>query len=165
MRDRFVGRTDIPLAPEGAEQARALARLLPALQPGRCIASPLMRAQETARLLVEPIGLGVETDPDLREVDFGVWEGKTFQEVRAADPAGVGRWENLSGAFSCPGGESLEQFSARVRSVADRLTAHPSEVVLAVTHGGVIRALLCHVLGLGLSHFRCPMSRTRVSPR
>jgi broad specificity phosphatase PhoE len=155
MRDRFVGRTDIPLAPEGEDQARALGSLLAALRPGRCVASPLMRARETARLLAEPIGLTVETDPDLQEVDFGAWEGKTFQEVRTADAAAVERWASLSADFGFPGGESLERFSARVRGAADRLASHPSDVVLAVTHGGVIRALLCHLLGLPFQHSFC----------
>jgi broad specificity phosphatase PhoE len=155
MRDRFVGRTDIPLDPKGPDQARALASLLAVLRPGQCVASPLMRAWATARVLAEPIGLKVETDPDLREVDFGMWEGKTLREVQAVDPAGAERWEKPSDDFSFPGGESLERFCARVRGVADRLTAHPSGVVLAVTHGGVIRALLCHLLGLGVQHFRC----------
>lgn len=154
MRDRFVGRTDIPLDPEGPDQARAMASLLAALRPDRCVASPLMRARATARVLAEPIGLEVETDLDLCEVDFGMWEGKTLREVQAVDPAGAERWEKPSGDFGFPGGESLERFCARVRGVAERLTAHPSGVVLAVTHGGVIRALLCHFLGLGVAHFR-----------
>jgi broad specificity phosphatase PhoE len=154
MRDRFVGRTDVPLDPEGPDQARALVSFLVRLRPNRCLASPLTRARATARVLAEPIGLEVETDPDLCEADFGMWEGKTLREVQALDPAGAEQWEKISGDFSFPGGESLERFCARVRGVAERLTARPSGVVLAVTHGGVIRALLCHFLGLGVEHFR-----------
>jgi broad specificity phosphatase PhoE len=60
----------------------------------------------------------------------------------------VDRWATLAPDFAFPGGERLAGFLQRVRATADRLVAEPCETVLAVTHGGVIRAMLCYLLGL-----------------
>jgi broad specificity phosphatase PhoE len=87
-------------------------------------------------------------DPDLREIDFGRWEGKTFSEIRDSSPAEIARWARFAPDFAFPGGESLRDFLGRVRRAADRLAADEAETVLAVTHGGVIKAMLCHLLGL-----------------
>lgn len=152
MQGRFLGRTDVPLAPEGLHHVRALTSRLHALHPRRCLASPLIRARETAELLAEPLGLTVEMEPDLREADFGDWEGRTFDEIHAADPAAAGRWAACAADFVFPGGESVAAFLTRVCRAALRLAAAPEDAVLVVTHGGVIRALLCHFLGLDFRH-------------
>jgi len=142
----FLGRTDAPLGADGRAQAGALAARVRALAPDLCVASPLRRAVETAALAAP--GLEPQIDPDLREIDFGEWEGRTFPEIRASHPAKVDRWAAWEADFAFPGGESLADFLTRVRRAAERLAAEPHGTVLAVTHGGVIRALVCRLLGL-----------------
>jgi broad specificity phosphatase PhoE len=92
--------------------------------------------------------MSIKIDPDLREVDFGFWEGKTFDQIRISDPEAVNRWADFDSAFSFPGGEQLEDFLIRMQRAAASLASCPEDNVLAVTHAGVIRALLCHFLGL-----------------
>ncbi len=145
---RYVGATDLPLDATGRRQALALAERVRACGPTRCFSSPLRRALETARLLAAPLGLEVETVADLREADFGLWEGKTFEEIQASDPDAVSRWAAEPAEFVFPGGEAVRDFTARVERAVDKLAADPAEVVLAVAHGGVIRAAICHLLGL-----------------
>jgi len=145
---RFLGRTDVPLDEHGRRQAAGLAALASRRKPQRLLASPLRRAQETAHAIARPLGLEVQSDPDLREIDFGRWEGMTFDEIQAADPKAVSQWNAWSYDFTPPGGERLGDFLDRVRRAAGRLAADPAEVVMAVTHGGVIRSALCHLLGL-----------------
>jgi len=145
---RYVGRTDLPLGPDGLREAQGLAALVQSRKAGCCFSSPLARAAETARTIAQAAGLAVEVDQDLREVDFGRWEGRTFAEIAAADPDAVARWAAFGADFAFPGGESLAAFLDRVSLAAERLAAHPAKVVMAVTHGGVIRTMICRLLGL-----------------
>jgi broad specificity phosphatase PhoE len=92
-------------------------------------------------------------DADLREIDFGAWETRTFAEAAGDDPALVDRWAAFSLDFAFPGGESVEGFLRRVHGAAQRLVQAEAPTVLAVTHGGVIRAMVCHLLGLEPRHY------------
>ena len=151
---RFLGSTDLPLCELGTRQAAALARRLQKLPLDQIFSSPLRRARQTADLL----GQDVEVDEDLREVDFGRWEGLSFEEISASDDgndnggngnhASIDRWSSFDPRFTFPGGESLDGFVARVARAADRLAECAGENVLAVAHGGVIRSMICHLLGL-----------------
>jgi len=146
---RYLGRTDLPLDAAGGSQVEALAQLLRAKRRcGRCACSPLQRAAQTAEILRSATGCIPESDPDLREIDFGRWEGKMFSEIRDSSPEEVERWARFSADFAFPGGESLRDFLDRVGRAADRLAADEAETVLAVTHGGVIKIMLCHLLGI-----------------
>lgn len=144
----YIGSTDAPLCEEGERQVAALAERLRA-RTGlrRCVCSPLRRAVRTAEILGGATGLAPEIVPDLREIAFGSWEGRTFDEIRDSSPDQVGESARFAPDFAFPGGERMQDFLARVRRAAERLAAEP-EVVLAVTHAGVIRAMLCHLLAL-----------------
>jgi broad specificity phosphatase PhoE len=145
---RFVGSTDVPIADEGRIDLARLAGGLRDLMPAKFYCSPLRRAQETARAVLGETSSELIVDPDLREVDFGHWEGMTFEEARVDDPAAVGRWAAGESDFSFPGGERLDAFVERTHSAASRLAADSADTVVAFTHGGVIRHLICHFLGL-----------------
>ena len=139
---RYIGSTDPPLGEIGIKQAKALAEHIK-FKESFC--SPLKRAQQTARLM----GIDkIETDADLREIDFGKWEGKTFDEIKIFDPQLVSCWAEYETNFAFPGGESIEHFLQRVHRAGDRLANNPADTVLVVTHGGVIRSLICYFLGL-----------------
>jgi alpha-ribazole phosphatase len=146
-RGRYVGRTDAPLAAEGRRQAAALAGDLGRRGGAHILCSPLLRARETAE-----IALGADAaftiDDDLREIDFGRWEAMSFAEIAAADPAAVDRWAALEDDFTFPGGEGIGAFRKRIGAVAGRIAADPSGTVVAITHGGVIRLLICRFLEL-----------------
>ena len=143
---RLIGATDAPLDPVGQEQARALAGRVRRWAPQVCYCSPMQRCRQTAAAMVPDLPLRL--DPDLREIDFGRWETWTFAEAAAQDPSLVDRWAQMSPQFAFPGGECLGDFVRRVRAAADRLIRAEAETVLAVAHGGVIRTMICHLLGL-----------------
>jgi len=145
-RGRYIGRTDAPLSPEGRRQAKALAAPLAHLGEGRCLSSPLLRSRETAGLALAGAQCGI--DADLREINFGRWEGMTFDEIAAADRAAVDRWAALEEGFAFPGGEGIGAFRGRIAAAAGRIAGGGSGTVVAFTHGGVIRLLICHFLGL-----------------
>ena len=155
---RFLGSTDLPLTPRGMSQVRRLAELLPAclLAPGAatwCVASPMRRAQQTAEAVVGRSGLSVSTDADLREVDFGAWEGLTAEEIEAQFPGALDQWASPTDDTAFPRGESLGEFEERVARVRDRILGRQAEAVLVFAHGGAIRGLICALLGLGRESF------------
>lgn len=150
-RGRYVGRTDAPLSARGRRQAAALAGPLARLEEARFLASPLARTGETAQIALGA-GRSIETDEALREIDFGRWEKMSFAEIAAADPETVGKWAALDEDFSFPGGEAIAQFQGRIAAAARRIAADPAPAIVAFTHGGVIRFLICHFLGLADRH-------------
>jgi probable phosphoglycerate mutase len=138
---RHTGRTDVALTPAGEERARALAPRLLDLEPVLVLASPLVRAQETARLA----GLTPETEPDLVEWDYGVYEGRTTADIRQdlGDPDWT-IWRAVDGL-----GESAAQVGERVARVLARCDAAlASGDVVLVAHAHVLRILTAVWLGL-----------------
>ena len=87
----------------------------------------------------------------LREIDFGDFELKSFAEV-ARQGADLEGWLEYTG-FSFPGGESIAAFTGRLRSMLDELRGHPAEELLVLTHGGVIRTMLCLLLGIDVKNY------------
>jgi broad specificity phosphatase PhoE len=136
---RHTGRTDVPLTPRGAQQARTLARPLATRDFARVLTSPLTRARETCRLA--GLGEAAQVDADLAEWDYGNYEGRTIEQIRAEDPG----WTIWTGAV--PGGETLAQVGARVDRVIARALAAPGDVAL-FAHGHVLRILAARWLGL-----------------
>lgn len=146
---RFVGSTDVGLDEQGRAQALSIADVLQKIQPDRCFSSPLKRCIET----LSPSHLKFDINPDLREIDFGNWEEKTFDEIKQAEPLAVNQWAEFAPDFSFPGGERMSDFLARIQRLGDTLSESPAKTILAVTHAGVIRALICHFLGLHPRHY------------
>lgn len=147
-RGRFVGSSDVPLGERGRAEAEFLAGLARERKPGRLVSSPLQRAMDTARVVAGRIKVEVEVDEDLREIDFGRWEGKTFDEIQACDPDIAQQWAEGGEDFEFPEGERLAAFFARTRAAVERLARAPEDTVMAVAHGGLVRSALCHLLGL-----------------
>jgi broad specificity phosphatase PhoE len=154
---RFVGRSDPPLNPRGEGQARALAAEVARFAPEVVVASPLLRARRTADLAsahCEPART-VEVDERLREVDFGAWEGLTFDEAREADPSGFAAFE--SGRIDgFPGGESVQDVAGRMLPA---VTAREATRALFVSHATVVRLTVAALLGLDLPAYRQALGR------
>lgn len=145
---RVQGQVDICLSETGRMQAAAAARGLAALGPGRIVASPLSRAQETAQALADLTGLPVETCDDLRERSFGAWEGLTREEIEAGWPQEFRRWR----AGQDPVGvdvESRADTAARVGGAMARLAEQSCDgPVVLVAHGAAITLGVTWLLGL-----------------
>ncbi|MDP2872355.1 MAG: histidine phosphatase family protein [Bacillota bacterium] len=146
---RLMGHRDIGLDEVGLLQAETAARLVTSRDIRAVYCSDLQRARHTAERAAARLGLDVTPRPALREVDVGRWEGLTDAEIRSTDPeayAAVGA--DPYGARR-PGGESYAEMADRVwRELKSIAAAHAGEEVLAVSHGGPMRAVICRVLGL-----------------
>ncbi len=128
---RLNGWADVPMNDRGRLQARALARRLAGLTFAGVWSSDLQRAMETARLAAG----GAVADPRLREIDFGVLEGRRWEEIPIDSRNALAAFDG----FEAPGGESVAHLGARAFAFAAAL---PEGDHLVFTHGGVIRFLL-----------------------
>jgi alpha-ribazole phosphatase/probable phosphoglycerate mutase len=146
----YRGQTDHPLSERGWGQMRA-ATATPAAWE-LIVSSPLLRCREFAAELGGRLGLTVQLDARLMEVGFGSWEGRTGAQIRAADPEALSRFYLDPVGARPAGAEPLADFQQRVsEALQDLLARHAGRHLLVVTHAGVIRAAIAHVLGAPLA--------------
>lgn len=141
------GRRDIPLSPRGRAEVAGwqLPRTLP--DPVEWVSSPLARALETARRLG---GCAPRVEPALTEMDWGAWEGYGLDALQSRFGPEFTRNEALGLDFRPPGGESPRDVVARATRWLDRVAANERPIV-AVTHNGVLRALLALATGWNMT--------------
>jgi probable phosphoglycerate mutase len=137
---RLQGRTDVPLSAEGEAAARVW-RVDPLWREYRVIASPLIRAATTARLLFP--GHEIGTDARLIEMSFGDWEGRSLADLRGAPGSDAASRERMGLDFRAPGGESPREVQARIAPLLAEIT----QPTIIVTHKAVLRALLSLATG------------------
>ena len=142
---RIQGTTDIPLDP--AFDPSPWLQVLDAHGPwDRVVTSPLARARETAGLLFP--GRELEIAAGLMEQDWGEWTGMTVEGLRRDFPGRIEAQEARAWDFTPPGGESRREVLARaLAAIADAVRGRDGERVLMVTHLGVIKIVLNHLLG------------------
>lgn len=162
---RCQGQSDPPLSAEGLRQAAALAARLAGEEVHAVYAADLRRATETAAAIAAAHGLAVHTDPRLREMAFGEWEGLTWAEIGVRYPQEWAAWQADPLHVAPPGGETLAQVAARVRSVFEAIAErHSDQCVAVVSHGGPLRVWLSLALGLPpQAHWRFRVDPASVS--
>jgi len=144
---RFQGQADVVLNETGRAQVRVLAAELAGEAFSIAYTSPLRRAAESAEILAATLGLEVRPCNALMEVHVGSWAGLTVPEVETQFPDGHRRW--LDSRAGWEDGETYDELGMRVVKGLGRIGAdHPDTQVLAVTHGGPIRAILAAIRGL-----------------
>jgi probable phosphoglycerate mutase len=136
---QHTGKTDIPLTERGERNARSLGQRLKGLTFSLVLTSPLQRARRTCELA--GFGAAARVDPDLVEWDYGDYEGKTSKEIRESRPG----WYLFRDG--CPGGETIEQVSARADRVVARLRQADGDV-LVFSSGHFLRFAAARWLGL-----------------
>jgi alpha-ribazole phosphatase len=146
-RGRCYGTLDIGLSAAGKRQAAALVQRLDGVAVDSVWTSPRVRARETAAPLAAARGLDLHEEGDLRELDFGELEGRTFDEIAAAEPELYHTWMTTPTRVRFPGGESYADLKARVGDALDRIAAYDESAVV-VTHGGVVRTALAACLSI-----------------
>jgi len=153
---KFQGHTDIPLSRKGRQQAKLLGQRLAQEKIAAFYASDLSRAFETALIISQFHGDGIEVKrvTDLREINFGMWEGLTTKEIKANFTKEVEKWWKNPLAARIPGGETLAEVVERSRkAIKEIISRHVGEKVVVVSHGGVIRSIVGDVLGMDLNQY------------
>jgi broad specificity phosphatase PhoE len=149
VRGRCFGSLDVPLSPRGERRARHVATMLRRLPIAAVYSSPSRRALETARPLAAVHRLTPIEQGDISELDFGIFEGLTFEEIATAHQEVFESWMRTPTDVRFPAGESYAELRRRVIAAVAALRArHRSETFAVVSHGGPIRAVLADVLQL-----------------
>jgi broad specificity phosphatase PhoE len=146
---RFCGQANPIVNKQGLRQIEELVNVLRNESIEAVYSSDLARALITAEALGRAFGVSPVAIPDLREIDFGEWEGLNWAEIESRDPAYARRWAESYPDLPAPGGELFAAFRSRTLSAVERLLAAPSERGAAVvTHSGVMRVVLRSLCGL-----------------
>ncbi len=152
---RCQGFSDVELNKNGREQINELAKSLKDKSISAVYSSDLIRALDTAKAIANYHNLGVEVDPDLREMNQGDLEGLTFVEIRERYASLLTNWVGNPEAVKLPGGESLKELQDRAWRAVERIyIKHQDQTVVAVSHNLTIITLLCRFKGIGLEEFR-----------
>jgi probable phosphoglycerate mutase len=140
---RIQGQLDVGLNDTGRWQARRVGEALAGEKITAVYSSDLGRAHQTAQSISEVTGVAVVPEEGLRERSFGIFEGKTFDEIRETWPDHAHNWRKRIPEWEPPeGGESLIQLRERVTRTLQALAArHPGEQIVVVAHGGVLDAI------------------------
>lgn len=148
---KYRGQVDDPLSEKGwAQMHAAVGEALPWT---RIVSSPLVRCRAFAETLSESHGLPLALDDRLKEVGFGIWEGKTAAEIEADAPGTLARFKADPVNARPAGAEPLAEFHARVSTALDDIVErHDGQHVLLVGHAGVMRMALAWALRIPLEH-------------
>ena len=149
---RYIGWQDHPLNEAGQRQAHAWANYFNGRALDEIHCSDLARCLETARIIAARCSLELRTLQGLREINLGSWEGLRFDEVQTVRPQEFQRRGERIADHRPTGGESFRDLQHRVWPIFTKLAAGPSRTILIVTHAGVIRVLLCRLLGMPLKN-------------
>lgn len=152
--DRLAGRTpEVHLNETGQKQAAEIADHLSQQSVAAIYSSPLIRCLETARPAAHKLGLEVQSETGVLEVDYGEWQGGNLKELSK-----LSEWQlvqHYPSSFRFPGGETLYEVQARAVATLEQLRQrHPNELIAIYSHGDVIRTTLAHYLGIPMDLFQ-----------
>ncbi len=151
LEGRYQGGADIPLNATGREQAERLAGELAGHGIDFVYSSPLSRALDTARAIARRSGTDLRTDPRLREMDLGEWEGMLSSRIAELYPQLFRQWREDPRPIRPPGGESIRELHDRVVAVVEEIVRrHPGRTICLVTHKVSMVVIRTHYLGLEL---------------
>lgn len=153
----------VGLSSQGHTQAARLAATMADFAVRAIVTSPMERARQTAQPIAARLNLPLETEPDINEIDFGLWTGSTFEDLRAAEDWRA--WNVFRSFAPTPGGESMLSVQTRALAAIARLrAAWPDADVAVVSHADVLKSILSHFLTLPLDLMRrielAPASRS-----
>jgi len=145
---------DAPLTSRGHEQAKALADWLCKQPAELLLSSPSNRVRSTADIIAAAADQQPLIVDGLNEWQVGDWEGKSYWEIKAAEPELYQRWSDDPIHHAPPGGESILDLGRRVeRQLKEMIAAHLGRRLALVTHAGVVRGILLYALGIPVENF------------
>ncbi len=152
--ERLCGWSDVPLSSKGREQANSLSERLKNLEFSRIISSDMIRTIETAEIINRYHRLNIEIESGIRELNYGLWEGKSRKEIEEEFPEEYRAWR-LDNSIAPPKGESAIEVYERSRKVIERIVNETTDGnILIVAHKSVNRLFICGLLGGDLRYYR-----------
>jgi alpha-ribazole phosphatase len=149
----YYGSTDVSLNEKGVKQALKLEEKLKNIKFDKIYCSERLRAMETAKIITKNRESFIEYDSRINEMDFGIFEGKTYEEIKKIYPEEFVQWEKQWKEFCPKGGESYIMFYNRVKEFMEQIKKLNMENVLIVAHGGVVRSVYAYILNENLDFY------------
>ena len=143
---RYCGVTDVSLSEQGFRQAQLVDQILRPEYFTLIFTSPLKRCLATAEAICKSHDICPTPLAGVSEIDFGLWEGLTFEEIQTAYPDQLNRWCENPDRFTFPNGESVCDFRKRVLASLEMILEGKGDVLI-VAHGGSLRIIICHLCG------------------
>ncbi|MCT4593018.1 MAG: alpha-ribazole phosphatase [Anaeromicrobium sp.] len=149
----YCGWIDHELTENGIEQAKEVALKLKDEPIDKIYVSDLKRTLETAQYINEYHKRDLIKSNDLREINFGLFEGKTYGELKDTHPKELELWADDWKGYSMPEGESLVNMHKRVTKKIDEIIKNEGGTILVVSHAGAIRSIMAHLIGNGIDDY------------
>ena len=146
VQGRIQGRQDIPLNAAGRSQAQMLAKGMEKRPVTAIYSSPQLRAMETAMALAGNQGVEVIPLPELVEIGYGDWEGRTASDILTKERKLYEEWWQHPATVAPPGGETLNQVDARCKKAWERIKGEIKGDTAVVAHGGTLAHFIVHLL-------------------
>lgn len=162
---RYQGNSNQGLTEKGILQAKSIAKCLQKEKLETIYSSALRRAFQTAEIIGEHHNLTPNIHEGLNEIDFGAWEGLTYNEIESRFPGVFEKWVSGTDGIEIPEGEARIDFHQRISSAVSSITKnHPDGQIAIVTHGGPIKSILCNILEVNPTAFwRIKQSNTALN--
>lgn len=149
---RYQGRTDVALSEKGIAQAEKTKERFRTVSLDGVISSPLKRAAHTAKGIAQTHGLPLETDARLKELSFGDWEGKTYDEIEKIWPGMIEAMYHDAGTMKLPHGESFADCQKRcMEAISDIIKRGDNKTYAIVCHGAALRTIICALIHIPLA--------------
>lgn len=149
----FNGHYDVDLSDHGKTQFRQISDALKGIALAGVYSSDLRRTLDCARIIGDPHGIDPVACPEMRELSFGLWEGMSVEEVQKKYPGQLEERLKKITTFVVEGGETFPQLEQRVLpKFSDIVQRHPEGNIVIVSHGGVNRVILGHLLGIPIDN-------------
>jgi len=150
---KYLGRADIALNHQGKKQAKSISNYLRKKNISAIYSSDLRRAYQTASIITKEHSLSIRKDARLNEIDFGNWEGMTFNQIQRKYPQLAKKYLSHPLKTKIPDGESFLKFRSRVNKALKEILAREKGKVVIISHAGVNRIIICSLLKLPLPCF------------
>jgi phosphoserine phosphatase len=153
--ERFRGRADVPLTDRGAAEAKAVAQhIASSWRPRKVYTSPMKRCVDTGGAIAQACHVDTEAVTDLNDIDYGLWQWRTYEEVQQTEPLLFSIWFATPQFVRFPKGESLQELVARGANVLRLVVMHHSDdTIVLVGHDSINRAMLLQLLDQPLSAY------------
>ncbi|MBB5335020.1 alpha-ribazole phosphatase [Pectinatus brassicae] len=150
---RFQGQSDVELMPEGIEQAQKLADSFPLTTLDAVYCSDLKRTRCTAKIIADKFNLPLNTTAQLREMNFGKWEGMFFDDINKKWPNAINNFFADPLSITIPDGETFSQVQNRAIDAIDNIISNNSGNTIAiVAHGAINRTILSYAANIPFNH-------------
>lgn len=155
IQNRYQGNTDIPLSFVGKMQAQAIANRMKNFEIDAIYSSDLSRAYDTAQYIAKEKNIDVQIIPQLKEINFGEWEGFTISELEKIYGDDYKRFFLEPHKYPFPGEGTMEAVQMRIKKALDRITFYnENSKIMIVSHGGILKVLIMSLLNIDLSFYK-----------